>query len=124
MCIWNTPVEDRHCEFCSYWGGCEKRPVEPVRNCTEVATEYLAIMYRITGLDIMTPSRRREVSWGRYMVIYLLHKAGFSWIQIGKAIGLNRVTAMYGAKNVTKMLQMPAMYPKEMDVWKELIKNI
>ena len=124
MCIWEIDAAKRHCEYCSYWGGCEKRKVEPAKTVYEAAVEYANLIKGISGYNIFARTRLRPIVWQRNMAIYLLRKSGYSWNDIAKAFKMHHSATMYASAQVTKMLQMPKMYPDEMEVWNELIKNI
>lgn len=118
-CIWNTPIKDRHCEYCTFRGGCEKYPV--TRDILEVLSDYGGKMTQVLCQDIWSPSRRSELVWGRYLVMYRLHLDGYSKSRIGKVMGMDHTTVMHGINQVTKMLQMPNMYPEEMKIWTKFL---
>lgn len=123
MCIWNTPVADRHCEYCSYRGGCERYPSleERVNVAKERTEEYIRIMSEAVGTDIMVPSRNQSLVWARYMVLFLLRLDGFSLMSIEKATGKNHTTVIYADRKVKEMLKCPNMYPEETKIWQKFL---
>lgn len=123
MCIWNTPVADRHCEFCSYRGGCERYPSleERVSVARERAEEYIRIMSAAVGTNFMAPSRNQRLVWARYMVLFMLRLDGFSLMSIEKATGKNHTTVIYADRKVKEMLKCPNMYPEETKLWRKFL---
>lgn len=123
MCIWNTPVADRHCEFCSYRGGCERYPSVEKRysHALEKANRYISVMSEAVGCDIMIPSRKQTLVWARNMVLYMLRLDGFSLMSIEKATGMNHATVIYADRKVKEMLKRPNMYPEETKIWQKFL---
>lgn len=121
MCIWNCPIADRHCEYCSYFGGCERR--EAPISVSDRAELYVTTMSGIMGHDIKSRCRQRMDVWARNIVAYQLRKEGMLCKDAGKAVGLDHATVLHGCKQVESMLAMPKMYPAEFALW-ENFKNL
>lgn len=119
MCIWPVNPEDRHCEFCSYRGGCDRYPKK--KSNPEL---YRRIMFRIIGMDVLTRSRRQDLVWARNMVVYQLRLDGFSLKQIGRAVGLDHSTVVNCVHQVERMLERPSMYEKESEIWQEFQNSL
>lgn len=120
MCIWNTPVADRHCEFCSYRGGCETYPKKK-----DIRPElYIEIMSEIIGMDFLTRSRRQDLVWARNMVVYQLRLDGLSLKQIGQAVGVDHSTVVHCVHQVERMLERPSMYEKESEIWQKFQNSL
>ena len=120
MCIWNTPVADRRCEFCTYRGGCEAYPQKK-----EVRPElYREIMSEIVGMDVLTRCRRQDLVWARNMIAYQLRKDGLSLKNVGIAVGLNHSTVMNCMHQVERMLERPSMYEKETEIWQKFQNSL
>lgn len=119
MCIWEIAPEKRHCEFCSYRGGCEVRPSED--GSREKARRYAEILSVVLGKDIMRRSRKSDVVWARYMLMYQMRMDGYSLSVVGKCAGVDHSTVVHAVKNVTKMLHTPAMYQPETEVWQKFL---
>ena len=114
-CIWNIPVEDRHCECCVY-RGCEP-PHAAERDAAPVAERYVAMMEDLVGLNIISPSRKDSVVWPRFLVMFQLFRDGYSHREIAKAIGRDRTTVIHAINRVRDMLHYPNFYPSEMRIW-------
>lgn len=118
MCIWKVEPEDRHCQYCSYILGCEKRLVNGKRiGESEYLEEYLMAMSAEVGANILEKSRRARIVWGRYLLAYQLSLDGFSDKSIGNMVGLDRTTVIHAMKEVKKMIKSPWMYPSETEMW-------
>ena len=122
MCIWRVVEGDRMCEYCSYYGGCEKR--EKVIPIEERGDRYVEVMNGIVGMDILDRCRLRPVVWARNMVFYQLVKDGYSQGQIGNLMGFDHSSVFHGKKQVENMLEMPGMYPEEIGMWQKFQKTI
>lgn len=112
-CIWNTPIEDRHCEYCTY-KGCEVKP-DPF----EVGRRYIDVMSGIIGCDILVRCRHQDVVWARRIVSYQLRKEGFSTTIIGKIMRMDHTSILVAENKVSDMLCYPKMYPEEICLWKK-----
>ena len=123
MCIWPVKAEDRHCEFCSYRGGCERYHSVEKRysHALEKANRYISVMSEAVGCDIMIPSRKQTLVWARNMVLYMLRLDGFSLMSIEKATGMNHATVIYADRKVKEMLKRPNMYPEETEIWQKFL---
>ena len=117
MCIWNCPIADRHCEYCSYFGGCERREA-PLERRERIAY-CIDTMSRIVGHDILSRRRFRGDVWARNMVAYRLHQTGYSLNEIGYALGLHHSTVLHGCEQVERMLDAPKFYQEEIRLWKK-----
>lgn len=123
MCIWNTPVADRHCEFCSYRGGCERYSSVESRydGAKTQAEEYIRLMSDAVGEDIMVSSRKQHLVWARNMVLYMLRVDGYSLMSIENATGRNHSTVIYATRQVKEMLKKPNMYKDEIEIWNKFL---
>lgn len=123
MCIWNCAVEDRHCEFCSYRGGCERYPLLESRyeGAKMQAEEYIGLMSKAVGEDIMVSSRKQNLVWARNMVLYMLRVDGYSLMSIENATGRNHSTVIYATRQVKEMLKKPNMYKDEIEIWNKFL---
>lgn len=115
MCIWEVDESARLCEFCSYRGGCES--YEKVTPVDEAGSLYANILSEIIGRNILERCRERSVVWARNILCYRLYLDGYSLHQIGKFVGVNHTTVLYGRNQVSNMLEMPSMYPDEIKLW-------
>ena len=124
MCIWDVAPEDRRCEYCSYFDGCEVRVIVKREPVEQRAKFYSDLMSKIVGSDILCSSRLQPFVWARNMVAYKLHQDGYTNAMIGFAIGRDHSTITYCVGKVKDMLNNPGMYKNEIDVWEEFNKNI
>ena len=122
MCIWKVNDSERHCEFCSYRGGCEEH--EKVTPIEEAVPIYVGILSGLVGRDIMEQCRERDVVSARYILFYQLIKDGYSQEKIGKNCGFDHSTVCYGKRQVENMLRFPGMYPTEVILWQNFKKLI
>lgn len=122
MCIWAVNEGDRHCEYCSYRGGCERRPV--LENIYSHASEYCDIMSNLVGDDIRTRKRDGLIVAGRYFVVYKLRLDGYSLMAIGQFFGMNHATVLHGANKVKDMFENPRFYWQELDIWEKFNKQL
>ena len=124
MCIWNCSVEDRHCEYCSWHGGCEKRPLRPdMRTCEDATKRYAGIMSDILGRDVLERSREHMVVFARAMIAYQLRKECYSTTKIGECMGLSHCSVIYLSRMITYMLENPRQFREEMYIWEKFIEN-
>lgn len=121
MCIWRVDIADRHCEYCSFFGGCERR--EAVSDCESVAKECIAAMSAIVGCNILNRRRTQTEVWARNMVAYRLRQRGFTLKEAGEMLGLSHSAVVYGSKQVERMLKSPKMYPREVKIWEKFINS-
>lgn len=122
MCIWKVSEEDRLCEYCSYRKGCEKYPV---RESPEgMAGYYVEVMSEIIGRNVLDRSRNRDLVWGRNMIAYQLLRSGLSLSEVGRLLGMDHSTMHYCKGQVAKMLSMPSMYVREIDIWNQFQERI
>ncbi len=143
MCIWGVTEEHRHCEFCSYVGGCERRPIIAFKETPQVEVKkeeelpdipdadkheiwwtYLHLMNGITGEDIRGRKRTNLVVWGRNFVAYQLHLEGYSSVKIGYVINRDHATVLHNLESVKNVLIFPYLYPREMEIWNKFQKMI
>ena len=122
MCIWKVEVEERHCEYCTYRGGCES--YERVAPIDEAKQIYSGILSGLVGRDIMEQCRERDVVSARYILFYQLANDGYSQEKIGKCCGFDHSTVSYGKRQVENMLKFPGMYPVEMVIMHNFKKLI
>lgn len=119
MCIWNTPVEDRHCEYCSY------PDCRDIRTVLQEREElYIGVMSDIIGYNVLARTRKRAAAWARAMIAYQLRRDGSTLYRIGAVLGINHATVVYALKNVNRMLDHPRMFPLESNVWREFQERI
>ena len=123
MCIWSVKPEDRHCEFCSYRGGCERYPivVDRYRHALEKANRYISLMSEAVGEDIMVRSRKNGLVWARNIVLYMLRMDGFTLMSIERATGMSYTTVIHATNQVREMLKRPNMYPEETKLWQKFL---
>ena len=122
MCIWKVSVENRLCECCSYSGGCERHPrLETPEGRRDW---YVSAINEILGDDVMQRCRRKDLTWGRYMVAYMLRKDGMTQEKVGRLLGLDHSTVYHCEKQVERMLERPSMYQEEFKVWNLFISKI
>lgn len=116
MCIWEVAPEKRHCEFCTYLGGCEYLP--------ERSVDYVSLMSQIVGEDILKRTREPKLAYSRYFVAYKMHQKGFSTVEIGRMFNLDYSTIIHGIKKVEEMLHYPCFYEEEMVIWKKFQESL
>ena len=141
MCIWPVKPEDRHCEFCSFVGGCESRPIVTVKQEAVVEPEevipevpdaekheiwwtYVYLMNGIVGEDIRSRKRTNRVVWARNFVAYQLHLDGYSSQKIGYVINRDHATVFHALDSVKHVLVFHQAYPREMEIWNKFQKMI
>lgn len=114
-CIWKVDKEDRHCEYCTYRGGCEKHAlyVEPENE----ACRYVRMLSAIVGRNVLERSRRPVFVWARNMISYQMVKDGYGVTDIGRCLGLHHSTIIYAVGQVREMLKIPTMYREETRIW-------
>lgn len=115
MCIWNVAKNERHCEYCSYRGGCER--FGPQSNLESDLNRYVSIMQELVGKGVMGKARISVFTWARYMIEYQLLLDGYEANAIGKITGKAGATIYYGKHQVLKMLAAPKMYARETECW-------
>lgn len=125
MCIWKVNVKNRHCEYCSWHGGCEKRPLRPdISTCAEATRRYVEIMNEIVGRDVLERSREHMMVFGRAMIAYRLREECYSTTNIGKCLGMKHCTIIYISRMIAYMLEKPRQFREEMDIWNKFIEKI
>ena len=122
MCIWKVNEEERRCEFCSYREGCERYP--RIETPEGRKNWYVSVINGILGDDVMQRCRRKDLAWGRYMVAYMLRKAGMTQEKVGRLLGLDHSTVYHCERQVERMLERPSMYQEEFKVWNLFISKI
>lgn len=123
-CIWKVAEEDRHCEFCSFRGGCEKYPIEFKPDAGSVAEYYVDIFAEILGKNVLVRTKKPIFVWGRYMIAYQMRLEGYSLGSIGRALGLHHTTVLHGLAAIGNMLKYPRMYPRETKIWDSFQQKI
>ena len=115
MCVWKVRKEDRLCNFCTYYDGCEKRPkvVWP----RGIAGEYMKAMFDASGINVLEMCRRKEVVWARNMVMYKLCMTGMSLSKVGEYFGMDHSSVWYCKNQVKTMLDYPMIYVDELELW-------
>ena len=122
MCIWKVSSEDRLCEFCSYRDGCERYPrLETPEGRMEW---YVYVINGIIGDDVLRRCRRKDLVWGRNMLIYRLRQEGMTQEKVSRMVGLDHSTVHHCERQIERMLERPAMYLEEFKVWKLFISKI
>ena len=118
MCIWKCAEEDRKCEYCCYYGGCEDRPEWEDGKIPQNVFEayYYAVCEAVHG-DVLVKSRVPSLVWGRFFLAYKLRRKGYTVTAIGRAIRRHHATVIFGVKQVQTVLRMPNVYKKEIELW-------
>ena len=80
---------------------------------------YVSLMNEVTGLNIKDRSRRRDVVWGRYIVIHELLLDGWSSTKVGYVFGMDHSSVSHASSQVEMMLDMPGMYSMEYDIYRK-----
>lgn len=124
MCIWNVNEAERHCDLCAYGGGCETREFHETKTVEDVGRKYVAVLCGIMGMDVRDKTRKHEIVWARNMAFYQLTEDGFSLIKVGKFMGFNHSTVLYGRRQVEQMLKRPSMYKEETAIWQKFQRSI
>lgn len=119
-CIWKIAEEDRLCQYCVWWGGCETRPLT-LKSAPE---EYVGAMNEMMGFDITARDRHLEYTYARYMVAYLMFKDGFSHPEIAKALRRDRATVVHALSVWRSVLEMPRAYQKEIEIYNKYVTFI
>lgn len=114
-CIWNTPAEDRRCNYCTWSGGCENRKSQEM-----VAKEIHDEILSVFGREFMIRDRSNDIRWARYLYLYILRQRGLTYPKIEKITGLNHSTVIFALKNVEDMFSSPARYVDEFELWNKI----
>lgn len=122
MCIWGVRPINRHCEYCTYRGGCEVFPVEIEEDLRPEM--YIAAMSDIVGIDIRNRTKYSPVVWGRHLVCHQLRMDGYSLHRIADLFGLNHTSVINGEKRVRDMFEFPTMYRRELKMWNEFQRKL
>lgn len=101
-----------------------KRELAEIRGPIDRSEEYIRVMSELLGVDIMSRSRKNNVVWGRFMIMYCMRKDGLTLMHIGRALGRDHTTVIHGINMVNDMLHMPKMYPEEIRLWQQFLKII
>lgn len=80
---------------------------------------YVSLMNEVTGVDIKDRSRRRDVVWGRYIVINELLEDGWSSTRVGDVFCMDHSSVSHASSQVKMMLDMPGMYSMEYEIYKK-----
>lgn len=124
-CIWGLSQRKRHCEFCSYGGGCDRNEAKATeKNLEDRLTDYCEKMNAIIDGDIRDHSRISKLVWGRYIVAYQLRKDGYSLSKIGEMLNMHHSSVMHAVFSVNSMLCTPFAYPYELEIWEEFQKSL
>ena len=94
----------------------------PATECVRIdaaATAYVAKMAEITGLDILSGSRKRPVPICRGMVAYQLRRDGYSITPIARALKCDHATLIYWTRCINFTLEHPAMDVEAVNIWKQ-----
>ena len=124
MCIWEVDESKRHCEYCSYFDGCETRAPKSATAFELDSKAAVDAMSEIVPFDLANPCRHSNIVWARYMVEYYLRSLGYSLNRIGSLFKRDHTTVMHSVREVEKMLQTPAFYEKEAKVWDEFNQKL
>lgn len=124
MCIWEVDSAKRHCEYCTYRGGCEKYPLEKKIRFRMGAAMYIEIMSEIIGADVLERTRRQIKVWARSLIAYQLRIDGETFMAIGEHLGITHATVIHGINQVEKMLTYPHMYSDLVELWAEFQKRL
>jgi len=119
-CIWKVAEEDRRCEYCLWYEGCDERPTEKM----EREKFYIETMSILVGKDILTDTHERNVVYGRNMVAYQLTQEGYGVCRIGRILGRHYTTVVYAKYQIIEMLRNPRLYKREMEIWEQFQKII
>lgn len=112
-CAWKIKAEHRRCELCSYEGPCDRD--------WNREHPYVRKMASVVGEDIRGGSRRKEVVWGRYFVMYALRQEGYSTLRIAVALRRDHSSVVHGLGMVSKALSVPGMYADVLPIWEKFL---
>ena len=90
----------------------------------ERAEKYIAVMQGLTGIDVRTPNRHRDVVICRQMVAYRLIQDGDSTIAIGKVFDKDHSSVTYYKQRMEAILAMPWVFREENRLWELFNKQI
>ena len=124
MCVWNVKEEDRLCGFCLY-RQCMQRE-RPKVSQTVAAGRYIEAMLKVSGVNALERTRKREVVWCRNMIALQMCLDGFVQNDIAEALGLGRPTIVHCINSMVDALDSPNQYPVEYGVWqkfREIVAN-
>lgn len=125
MCIWKVEPADRHCKYCSYFGGCEERVTERERKFEIDKTNALNAMGEIIPDDLVHPCRRTNVVWARYMVEYYLHSLGYSLKKVARVFHRgSHASVVKSEREVSRMLEFPDYFEEESKMWARFQENL
>ena len=137
-CIWKVEEKDRLCDYCKYFGDCERWP-SPFREKSEPENEdeqepevydgetwwvYVQIMNSIVGADILLPNRHKELVWARNFVAYQLSIEGMSSVKIGRKLKRTHSSILHAVENAKNAIVYRNMYKEELEIWNKFQKMI
>lgn len=122
MCIWAVPEDKRLCGFCLY-RQCTNRN-HPQRTPVQVGRSYAEAIRRVSGVDPLARTRKREVVWCRNMIALQMCLDGFVQNDIAEVLGLGRSSVVHCIDSMVTALDSPQIYWKEMEIWNKFREKL
>lgn len=79
----------------------KQRPAAGVNNSLR---DGIMIMGRLIDADLTERCRRRDLAYGRWIVMHYFQKQGLRAEQIGRALNVDRTSVIYGVKRMDAIL--------------------
>lgn len=109
---------EEKCEIYRHIAGSDLwKPIPNLVGLPAEADLCIRTMNEVTGNDIRQRSRRRDLVWGRFIVIHELLGKGWSTNAVGNVFGMDHSSVIHGRDCVRMMIRMPKMYPSESLIW-------
>ena len=87
--------------------------------------EYLAgKMQEVTGIDVRTDSRKRDVVTARILFAFVARREGYTQPCIGNFIGRDHSTVSFFEKRMKDVFALPEVYRKEIILYNKYIDSL
>lgn len=89
------------------------------------ASELMSVMEEATGEMVLPGVRRAEYVWSRAMVAYWMRKKeGFSFMEIGRQMGLHHASIRHYIDKMEDALKYPLLYKDVLPKYEDFANNL
>lgn len=121
MCVWEIDPEKRLCGFCLY-RQCKQRP--RAKNRLQAGQYYVDMMRRVSGVNALEKTRKREVVWSRNMIAMQMCLDGFVQNDIAEVLGIGRPAIVHCIDSMVYALDNQQTYWREIEIWNKFREKV